>query len=133
MGALSLIEQAVIQYRLINRLSMEIEQAIQKNNLETLASLCAYLDQEQEEAKPRDSTLLDMLQDQKELREHAEIKEWLTLMRSIHERNQRLLPHINSILAVQRNELRTLNKGASVLQGYHSGSVQTGKRISSSG
>lgn len=133
MEPLSLIEQAVIQYRFINRLSMEIEEAIQKNNLETLTALFAQLNQEQEEAKPRDSTLLDMLQDQKELREHAETKEWLMLMRCIHERNQRLLPHINSILAVQRNELRTLNKGAAVLQGYHSGSVQTGRRISSSG
>jgi len=133
MNARTQIEQAVVQYRFINRLSMEIEQAIQKNNLDPLAALCAQLNQEQEAAKPHDCTLLDMLRDQMEPREYIETKEWFMLMRCIHERNQRLLPHINSILAVQRNELRTLNKGAAVLQGYHSGSVQTGRRISSSG
>ena len=133
MDARAQIEQVVLQYRLLNRLSLEIEQAIQKNKLEPLAALCAQLNQEQEAAKAHDCTLLDMLRDQKEPRAYAETKEWLELMRCIHERNQRLLPHINSILAVQRNELRTLHKGAAVLQGYHSGSVQTGRRISSSG
>jgi hypothetical protein len=54
-------------------------------------------------------------------------------MHRIQERNQRLLPQIKSILAVQRNELHTLKKGSFMLQGYRPGSVQTGRRISSSG
>lgn len=133
MEAHTLIEQAVARYRCINQVSLAIEQAILKDGLENLAALCAHLHQLQEEAKIDDGGLLLLLRDREEWRDDAAIKEWLTLMRSIHERNQRLMPHVKSIMAVRRNELRTLHKGASVLQGYRSGSNQTGNRLSSSG
>ena len=133
MDAQILIEQAVAHYRLINQFGLEIEQALQKNDLAALPALCAHLNEAQAEAKTRDSDLLSLLRDHAELREGAATKEWLQLMQRIRERNQRLVPHLNSIMAVQRNELHTLKKGASVLQGYRPGSVQTGRRISSSG
>ena len=133
MEALTLIEQTVIQYRHINQLSLEIEQAVQKNDLAALPALCARLNQAQTEVKPNDSDLLALLRVGTALGESAATKEWLRLMQCIHKRNQRLLPHINSIMAVQRNELHTLKKGNSMLQGYRPGSVQTGGRITSSG
>jgi len=133
MDAQPLIIQAVAQYRLLNRLSLEIEQAIQNNAFAALPALCVQLDQAQAAAKTGDTDLLALLRTQPERRGDAATKEWLALMEGIHARNQRLLPHLNSIMAVQRNELHTLKKGSLVLQGYRPGSVQTGRRISSSG
>ena len=67
------------------------------------------------------------------LKECAEMTELLAIMQRIEARNQQMMPHIRSIMAVQRNELHTLQRGNSVLQGYRPGSKQTGRRISSSG
>ena len=133
MDALALLDQAMTQYRLLDQLGKEIEQTIQRNELVAVPELCAQLKTAQEQAKDRDATLLDLLRQHGELREHTVAKEWLQLMQGIQERNQRLLPRLKSIMAIQRSELHTMKKGTSMLQGYKPGLVQTGRRISSSG
>jgi hypothetical protein len=133
MEAQTLIEQAIARYRCINQVSLEIEQAIVKNDRGNVTALCVQLNHLQTEAKTDDSALVAVLQERRELGESAAFKEWLGLMQAIQARNQRLLLHLSSIMAVRRNELRTLHQGATVLQGYHPGSIQTGKRVSFSG
>jgi len=129
----AIIGQALGQYRVIDRLSAEIEQAVHKRSVEALPPLCVRLDQLQQEAKTGDGKVLDLLQRRRDLKECAEMTELLAIMQRIAARNQQMMPHIKSIMAVQRNELHTLQRGNSVLQGYRPGSKQTGGRISSSG
>ena len=59
------------------------------------------------------------------------VLELLSLMQEIQERSQRLLPHLNAVLAVQQSERRALRRGNEVLQGYRQPPGQTGRRISS--
>ena len=125
--------QALDQYRVIDRLSVEIEQAVQNRNVDPLPALCKRLDQLQQEAKTCDGQVLDLLRRRRDLRECDEMTELLAIMQRIEARNQQMMPHIRSIMAVQRNELHTLQRGNFVLQGYRPGSQQTGRRISSSG
>ena len=127
------LRQAVARYRQINQLSLEIEQAILHNRLENIAELSELMQQTQEQVKNDDTHLLTLFRNQPGLGEDQTVQEWLSLMEMIHARNQQLLPRINSILALQRNELQTLRRGSSVLQGYRPAIVHTGRRLSSSG
>lgn len=127
------LRQAVARYRQINQLSLEIEQAILHNRLDDIAELGELMHQAQEQAKYDDTHLLTLFRNQPGLGEDQTVHEWLSLMEMIHARNQQLLPRINSILALQRNELQTLRRGSSILQGYRPASVHTGRRLSSSG
>ena len=77
--------------------------------------------------------VLALLQQRAEPNRSAETAELLALMQRIETRNRLIMPHINSIMAVQRNELHRLQRGNSVLQGYRPGPAQTGRRLSSSG
>lgn len=133
MEAHTLLQQMVAQYRQINQLNLEIERAVLKNSLEDIAGLYTLMHQAQDEATIGDTHLLALLRNQPKLKENPAVREWLSLMRMIHIRNQKLLPRINSILALQRSELQTLRKGASVLQGYRPTTIHTGRRLSSSG
>lgn len=128
-----MIGQALDHYRVIERLSVEIEQAVHNRSVDPLPALCNRLDQLQQEAKTYDSKVLELLQRRRDLKECAEMTELLAIMQRIEARNQQMMPHIRSIMAVQRNELHTLQRGNFVLQGYRPGSKQTGRRISSSG
>jgi len=133
MDPLALIEQAATRYRLLDSLSSTIEKNILSNEFAPLPEMCAQLNAFQEEAKAHDSELLDMLRQRHDLRELDITKEWLQLIQRIQERNHRLMPHIRSIMAMQRTERQTLQKGNVMLQGYKPGIAQTGKRFSSSG
>ncbi len=133
METLAPLQQSVARYRQINKLSLEIEQAILHNRLDDIAELCELMDLAQENAKSDDTHLSSLLLNQPGLIEDSAAREWLSLMEMIHARNQELLPRINSILALHRNELQTLRKGSSVLQGYRPSTVQTGRRLTSSG
>ena len=127
------LHQNVIRYRQINQLGLEIEQAVLHNRMDNIAELCELMHQAQDQAKYDDTHLLTLFRNQPELREDPTVQEWLSLMQTIHTRNQKILPRINSILALQRSELQTLRRGSSVLQGYRPATVQTGRRLSSSG
>jgi hypothetical protein len=118
---------------MIDLVSAEIEQAVQKRTLEALPALCAHMDQLQEEVKNCIGEVLDLLRRQKDLKGCAEMETLLVLMQRIEARNRQMMPQVQSIMAVQRNELRTLQRGNTVLQGYRPGFIQTGRRISSSG
>ncbi|MCL1980336.1 MAG: hypothetical protein FWG62_04585 [Proteobacteria bacterium] len=133
MEPLALIEQAAARYRQLDSLGQAIEQNIQNNELTAAAEISARLDALQEEAKAPDSELFHLLRHHRFLRELDITKEWLQLMQGIQERNQRLMPHIKSIMAMQRSEQQTLQKGNSMLQGYKPTIASTGKRFSSSG
>lgn len=126
-----IIAQSLAQYRQIARLNGDIEQTLQDRDIDTLVMLCETMNDLQEEVKVNDSAVLALLRQQRELHESAQVQELLTLMQEIQERNQRLVPQISGIMAVQRNELQKLNSGNTLLQGYKSAPPQTGKRISS--
>lgn len=127
------LHQSVIRYRQINQLSLEIEQAVLHNRLDDIAELNELMHHAQEQAKHDDTHLLTLFRNQPEFGKDPAVQEWLSLMQTIHTRNQQLLPRINSILAHQRSELQTLRRGSSVLQGYRPATAQTGRRLSSSG
>ncbi len=125
------IEQSLVRYRQLADMGGDIERALQARDAGALTSLCRDMNTLQEEVKANDAALLDLLQRQQDLREHEQMHELVTLMRHIQERNQRLMPQIRSIMAVQRNELQKLRQGTKVLQGYRPAPSQTGRRISS--
>lgn len=129
----TLIAQSLMQYQQIARLSADIEQALQVRDIETLSGLCETMNGLQQAVQAGGSALLNLLRSRRDLRESAEVRELLAIMEQIKERNQRLAPRINGIMAVQRNELQQLNKGNTLLQGYRKTSPQTGHRISSTG
>lgn len=127
----SIIEQSITQYQQIDRLSADIEQAIRERNAYALNSIYTQMNTLQEEVKTNDGAILDLLRYRQDLKESIQMKELLDLMQQIKERNQRLMPQLIGIIAVQRNELQILRKGNSLLQGYRSIPHQTGRRISS--
>jgi len=133
MDPLALIAQAADQYRQLDLLGAEIEAAIQCNDLAALPALCGHLDALQEQARGFDHQLFAQLRGHQELLDLDDTKEWLQRMQAIQERNQRLVPHLRSIMAIQRNEVHTLRQGNSMLQGYKPGIAQTERRFSSSG
>jgi len=124
------IQQSLEQYRRIDGVHNEIEQAVQTRNCEAIAALSATLDELQHGAKENDATILDLLRNRREMRDSAPMVELLALMRSIQERNLRLAAQLKGIMAVQRNELQTMQKGNTVLQGYRPVADYTGRRIS---
>lgn len=133
METTTLIEQTVGRYRDINRLGMEIEQAVQERDFVVLPGLCARLEQMQAEAKDDDATVLAELARREHPVERADLEELLALMRRIDARNRHLIPRIRGIMAVQRDALRTLRLGAAVLQSYTPAYPQTGRRIAGMG
>jgi hypothetical protein len=133
MDTLTLIEQTAAQYRHLDLLGVEIEETIHSNELAAMLALNERLKSLQEQAQILDGQLLDALQQRHDLLDLDKTQEWLQLMQTIQERNQRLLPYIKSAMAIQRNELQTLQKGSSMLQGYKPGMVQIENHFSSSG
>jgi hypothetical protein len=133
MDPLTLIEQATAQYRHLDLLGADIEQTINNNELATLLAVNKRFNILQEQVRILDNQLIDALQQHHELFELDKTKEWLQLMQTIYERNQRLVPYIKSAMAIQRDELHALQKGSSMLQGYKPGNIQTENRFSSSG
>ncbi|MCL2791013.1 MAG: hypothetical protein FWD79_10275 [Desulfobulbus sp.] len=131
--ALTLIEQAAMRYRHLDLLGERIEKTIQDNKFAALPELCECLNALQEQVQAHDSQLFEVLQQHQELHGLDATKEWLQRMRDIQKRNQRLVPHLKSIMTIQRDELRTLQKGNSMLQGYRPGNAQMERRFSSSG
>lgn len=133
MEKLTLIEQTVNRYRDINRLGTDIELVVRERDFEVLPGLCARLEQMQAEAKNDDATVLTELTRRECQIERADLEELLALMRCIDTRNRHLIPRIRSIMAVQRDELHTLRKGAILLQGYNTAHPQSGSRIAGMG
>jgi len=133
MAPRTLIEHVATRYRQLDSLGSAIEKNILNNEFAPLPEMCAQLNTLQEEAKALDSELLDVLRQRQDLRELDITQEWLQLIQRIQDRNQRLVPHIRGIAAMQRIELQRLKKGNVMLQGYKPGTAHTGKRISSSG
>lgn len=121
------------RYRLLDQLGCEIERVVHDGDFAVLPRHCGELNRLQAEAEAADNALSTLVWQRPELLNTPVLKEWHGLMLTIHDRNQRLLPHLAGIMAVQRDELRTLQQGASVLQRYRPHSTQTGGRISSSG
>lgn len=126
-------EQALAKYEQIDSISRDIESAVSNNAMATLPQLCAQLDQAQDEAKILDACMLELLRNDEIRREDPQTQAWFGLICAIHSRNQQLLPRLNALLALQRNELRTLHKGAAVLHGYKPVMPTTGRRLSSAG
>ncbi len=126
----TLIQQSLTQYRRIAGVHDKIEQAVQTRNIEALYSLSATLDELQRGAKENDSAILDLLRNRAEMRHSPPMRELLTLMRAIQERNHRIAAQLKGIMAVQRNDLQKMKKGNTVLQGYRPVADHTGRRIS---
>ena len=129
MGA-ALLDRTIDQYRELARLNTEIEQAVYRGDHEDIDRLCRAVSELQESVRADDSAVLALLRQEGDGHE-GRVLELLTLMQEIQERNQRLLPHLNAVLAVRQSERHTLRRGNVVLQGYKQPVVQTGRRISS--
>jgi len=125
----ALLDRTIDQYRELARLNAEIEQAVYQGDHERIDQFCPRVRELQEAVRADDSAVLALLRQQGDGQD-GRVLELLSLMQEIQERNQRLLPHLNAVLAVQQNELRTLRRGGVVLQGYKQSMVQTGRRIS---
>lgn len=129
-----LLDQTLAGYREIDRLSQEIEQALQTENIDLLTSLLQTMNTLQEAIRHQDVQILDLAARSRQ--PNAEGKRsfdaLLHVMQAITTRNQRLLPRIHSIMAVQRDEMRKLHTGNTLLKGYRSVPRQSGGRISSS-
>jgi hypothetical protein len=129
MGA-ALLDRTIGQYRELARLNAEIEQAVSRGDHEGIDRLCRTMTELQESVRADDSRVLALL-GQGDDGHEGRVLELLSLMQEIQERNQRLLPHLNAVLAVQQSERRALRRGNEVLQGYRQPVGQTGRRISS--
>lgn len=129
MGA-ALLDRTIGQYRKLARLNAEIEQAVSRGDHESIDRLCRTMTELQESVRADDSRVLALLGQDGDGHE-GRVLELLSLMQEIQERNQRLLPHLNAVLAVQQSERRALRRGNEVLQGYRQPVGQTGRRISS--
>ena len=125
-----LLDRTIDQYRELARLNAEIEQAVYRNDHERIDQLCLSVGELQEAVRADDSAVLALLRQQGDGQD-GRVLELLSLMQEIQERNQRLLPHLNAVLAVQQSERRALRRGNEVLQGYRQPPGQTGRRISS--
>lgn len=126
----TILDRTIDQYRELARLNGQIEQAVYGGDYERSEQLCRIVSELQDAVRADNSAVLAML------REHGDdhdgrMMALLALMQEIQERNQRLLPHLNAALAVQRSELHALRKGGALLQGYKQPGVQAGRRISS--
>ena len=126
----ALLDRTIDQYRELARLNAEIEQAVYRNDHERIDQLCLSVGELQEAVRADDSAVLALLRQQGDGQD-GRVLELLSLMQEIQERNQRLLPHLNAVLAVQQSERRALRRGNEVLQGYRQPPGQTGRRISS--
>ena len=126
----ALLDRTIDQYRELARLNAEIEQAVYRNDHERIDQLCLSVGELQEAVRADDSAVLALLRRQGDGQD-GRVLELLSLMQEIQERNQRLLPHLNAVLAVQQSERRALRRGNEVLQGYRQPPGQTGRRISS--
>ncbi len=125
-------DQTLADYREIDRLGREIEQALHTENIDSLASLVQSMTTLQQAIKRQDAQILDLARlRQPNAEEKGAIDALLHLMQTITARNQRLLPRIHSIMAVQRDEMRKLHTGTTLLKGYRSVPRQSGSRISS--
>jgi len=133
MDPLALIAQAAAQYRQLDLLGAEIETAVHSSDFAALPELCGRLDALQEQARDFDQRLFGLLRGHQELLDLDDTREWLQRMQAIQERNHRLVPHLRSIMAIQRNEVHTLRQGNSMLQGYKPGIAQPESRFSSAG
>jgi len=126
----TLIQQSLEQYRKIAGVHDDIEQAVQTRNCEAITALSATLDEMQHGAKENDAAILGLLRNRPEMRDSAPMGELLALMRAIQQRNLRLAAQLKGIMAVQRNDMQTMRKGNTVLQGYRPVADYTGRRIS---
>ena len=128
----SILEQSIHQYQELAQLGASIEQAVYAGEIASVRSLCEVMIALQEQIQANEGDL------HASLRQHRndvprQISELLSLMQQIQERNQRLIPHINGIKALQRNELKQLKIGLETARGYASHHARrTGSIINSS-
>ena len=125
------IEQAISQYEQLNELISTVEQAAQGRNVDGILALNSALNALQNEAEVNDKAVMATLRTDPALKDFPQTRQLFSLMQQVHQRNQRLTSHIQSIMAVQRNEMQTLRKGTTLLHGYKSTASETGLRISS--
>ena len=98
-----LLDRTIDQYRELAQLNAEIEQAVYQGDHERIDQLCLSVGELQEAVRADDSAVLALLRQQGDGQD-GRVLELLSLMQEIQERNQRLLPHLNAVLAVQQSD-----------------------------
>ena len=125
-----ILNRTVGRYRQLAQLNSEMEGAVHAGDFERVTLLCRLMDDLQAAVQADDGAVLNLLRQRGDGHD-GRILELLALMQDIQERSQRLLPHLNAIMAVQRSELQKLRQGGVLLQGYKQPVVRAGGRISS--
>lgn len=127
-----IIDQALDTYGSIHTLMLEIEQLLKGDKIDELIDKHRQVLQLQEHAKSQDKDILSLLQGGRHSND-PRITELLDCMQQIQELNRRITPQVHGIMAVQREELKKLRTGNTMMRGYHSNTANTGSRLSHSG
>ncbi|WP_310598913.1 hypothetical protein [Desulfobulbus sp.] len=128
------LHNAVAQYRLIRDLMLRIEQAMQAGSrVAEYSAFTEELTRLQDAARANDGETLDLLRRDPSSGSRELAAELTALLSEVYELNQRLRTQMRGHMALLLDELRTLQTGATMLQGYKPEGAQTGKRFSSSG
>lgn len=128
----SFIEQSLALYRQQVQIGNEIEHTLQSGQFGHLAAQTQYLHELQMAAQESDGMLLASIGNDVSP-SHNGLHELLDLMGTVQQHHARLLPQLQGIMALHRDELNKMRRGNTMLQGYSSPTRTTGKRISSTG
>lgn len=126
------LERSLQQYRELDQLGVAIEQAVQANTTENMPALCDALSALHQAIEAQAGDLHICLRAHKH-EVQSQVRELKSLMQQIEDRNQRIIPRIQGILAVQRKEMAQLKIGLETARGYASNQVlRTGSVVNRS-
>lgn len=127
------IEKALDTYRTILSLLNEIERLLPGQNIDLLMQKYHEMMTNQDKAKKLDQEVLNILSTVDGRENGGKVLDLLDLMQQIQDKNHRLTPQIQGIMAVTREELKKIKSGSNMMRRYHSNTDKTGRRISTAG
>ena len=126
------IDQALGTYGSIHALLLEMEQLLNSRRTAELVEKQQQVARLQEQAKVLDKEILAQMQEGG-LNGDGRVAELLDLMQAIQSLNRRITPQLQAIMAVQREEIRKIRTGSTMMRGYHSNNSNSGRLVSRTG
>ncbi|PIE58421.1 MAG: hypothetical protein CSA33_03090 [Desulfobulbus propionicus] len=127
-----ILEEAIRAYQELADIMMKIEMALPGRQADRILSLVREMEDMQQHINKTDKPLMAALQADHPAKQET-ITKLVGLMQRIQQTNQRLVPQIRSIMAVQQDELVKLKTGSSLMYGYHSQTPIAGRLIQNAG